>query len=57
MIFRTRGGIASALISLPDRYMHSPVELVSLKDLEKIPELMAGFALSLKRNEEFKVKI
>ncbi|PYK63467.1 MAG: ABC transporter ATP-binding protein [Verrucomicrobia bacterium] len=57
VIFRTRGGIASALISLPDRYMHSPVELVSLKDLEKIPELMAGFALSLKRNEEFKVKI
>jgi len=25
--------------------------------LDKIPELMAGFALSLKRSEEFKVKI
>src|SRR2546425_955003 len=57
VIFWTRGGIPSALISLPNRYMHSPVELVSLKDLGKIPELMAGFALSLKRNEEFKVKI
>ncbi|HUA66944.1 MAG TPA: M42 family metallopeptidase [Candidatus Saccharimonadales bacterium] len=56
-IFWTRGGIASALISLPNRYMHSPVEVVSLKDLEKIPELLAGFAQSLKTGEEFKVKI
>ncbi len=56
-IFWTRGGIASALISLPNRYMHSPVELVSLKDLEQIPELMAAFALSLKKGEQFKVKI
>jgi putative aminopeptidase FrvX len=56
-IFWTRGGIASALISLPNRYMHSPVELVSLKDLELIPELLAAFAASLKKQEQFKVKI
>jgi endoglucanase len=56
-IFWTRGGIPSGLVSLPNRYMHSPVELVSLKDLERIPELLAGFALSLKRGEQFKVKI
>jgi endoglucanase len=57
VIFWTRGGIPSGLISLPNRYMHSPVELVSLKDLEEIPRLMAAFALSLKSGEEFKVKI
>src|SRR5215472_6414510 len=56
-IFWTRGGIASALISLPNRYMHSPVEVVSLKDLELIPELLAAFAASLKKQEQFKVKI
>ena len=56
-IFWTRGGIPSALISLPNRYMHSPVELVSLKDLDYIPQLMAAFALSLKADEQFKVKI
>jgi len=56
-IFWTRGGISSALVSLPNRYMHSPVEMVSLKDLERIPELLAAFALSLKKGEEFKVKI
>lgn len=57
VIFWTRGGIPSALISLPNRYMHSPVELVSLKDLEQIPQLMAGFVRSVKKGEEFKVKI
>jgi endoglucanase len=57
VIFWTRGGIPSALISLPNRYMHSPVELVSLKDLKKIPELIVAFTLSLKTGEKFKVKI
>jgi endoglucanase len=57
VIFWTRGGIASALISLPNRYMHSPVELVSLADLELIPQLMAAFCQSVKRGEQFKVKI
>jgi endoglucanase len=57
VIFWTRGGIASALISLPNRYMHSPVEVVSLKYLEQIPELLAAFASSLKKDEQFKVKI
>ena len=37
--------------------MHSPVEMVNLRDLEQIPELMAGFALSIKHGEEFKVRI
>jgi putative aminopeptidase FrvX len=57
VIFWTRGGIPCGLVSLPNRYMHSPVELVSLKDLEQIPELLAAFAQSLKENEQFKVKI
>jgi putative aminopeptidase FrvX len=57
VIFWTRGGIASALISLPNRYMHSPVEVVSLKDLDQIPQLMAAFVTSVKRGEKFKVKV
>ena len=57
VIFWTRGGIPCGLISLPNRYMHSPVELVSLKDLEAIPRLMAAFVRSVKPGEEFKVTI
>ena len=37
--------------------MHSPVEVVNLKDLEQIPELMVGFCRSIKKDEKFKVKI
>jgi putative aminopeptidase FrvX len=57
VIFWTRGGIPSALISLPNRYMHSPVEVIHLGDLEQIPELLAAFALSLKRDEQFKIEV
>jgi putative aminopeptidase FrvX len=57
VIFWTRGGIPSALVSLPNRYMHSPVELVSLRDLEQIPKLLAAFARSLKPTDSFKVAI
>jgi putative aminopeptidase FrvX len=57
VIFWTRGGIPSALISLPNRYMHSPVEVVSLRDLQQIPQLLAAFCLSVKKGEQFKLKI
>jgi endoglucanase len=57
VIFWTRGGIPSALVSLPNRYMHSPVEMINLKDLEMIPQLLAEFCLSLKRGEQFKVVV
>jgi endoglucanase len=57
VIFWTRGGIPSALISLPNRYMHSPVELVNLKDLDQIAKLMAGFAESVKADDLFTVTI
>lgn len=39
----TRAGIATGLVSIPNRYMHTPVEIVSLVDLENISELLAGF--------------
>jgi putative aminopeptidase FrvX len=37
----TRGGMATALIGLPCRYMHTPVEVVSLSDLESAARLLA----------------
>jgi putative aminopeptidase FrvX len=57
VIFWTRGGIPCALVSVPNRYMHSPVEIISLKDLQQVPELFAAFALSLKPGEEFRVRV
>ena len=56
-IFWTRGGIPSALVSLPNRYMHSPVEMIHLRDLEQISQLLAAFVESIKAGEQFKTKI
>jgi len=39
-----RSGIPTGLVSIPLRYMHSPVEMVALTDLEATVELLAAFA-------------
>lgn len=36
-----RAGMATALVSIPNRYMHSPCEVVSLKDVENAAKLIA----------------
>lgn len=40
-IHLAREGIATALVSVPNRYMHSPVELVALEDVERAADLIA----------------
>jgi endoglucanase len=47
----SREGVPTVLISIPSRYMHSPVEVVQPKDVERAGRLMAHFIASL--DEEF----
>ena len=49
----TRNGCAAALLSVPNRYMHSPIEMVSLQDVENSAELLAQVALKLKAGQSF----
>jgi endoglucanase len=52
-IHLARAGVPTGLIGLPLRYMHSPVELVQLSDVENAAKLLAAFALSLDPDERF----
>ena len=46
----TNGGIPTALLSIPIKYMHTPVETVDIKDIEAVGELMARFILGGGKN-------
>lgn len=44
---------AAALVAIPNRYMHSPVEVIHLKDVENTVKLLAAFIKGLKANASF----
>ena len=49
----TRSGVATGLVQLPNRYMHSAVETIALSDLDVAAELLAGFACTLSTADSF----
>jgi endoglucanase len=49
----SRGGKAAALVSIPLRYMHTPTEVLSLKDLDATVKLLTRFVLDLKPGTDF----
>lgn len=49
----SNGGVASALISLPLRYMHTTVEMVHRDDVENVIKLIYETILKLENNETF----
>jgi endoglucanase len=49
----SNGGVASALISLPLRYMHTTVEMVHESDVENVIKLIYNSLLEIKSGEDF----
>jgi endoglucanase len=43
----TRAGVATGLVSVPNRYMHSAVETISLDDADRTADLLAAFVRGL----------
>jgi endoglucanase len=52
VIQMTRSGVAAGLVSIPNRYMHTPVEMVHLEDLDNSAKLLAAYIESLKPGED-----
>jgi endoglucanase len=52
-IHLTRDGVATGLLSIPNRYMHSPNELVSLEDLDRAAELIADACRAVTADTDF----
>jgi endoglucanase len=48
-----RGGVATGLVSVPLRYMHTPIEVLHLADLEAAAQLLATFAAELSAEISF----
>lgn len=46
-----RGGVATGLISVPLRYMHTPSEVVDLEDVERCVQLLVEFAKGLEKGD------
>ena len=49
----TRSGVATALVSIPNRYMHTPVEICDLRDVEGAINLIAETIAALNGKESF----
>lgn len=52
-IFNAHRGVATALVSVPNRYMHSPNEMVALEDLDRTAALLAAFARRVEKTTDF----
>ena len=52
-IYLVRHGVATGLISVPNRYMHSPNEIVHLDDLTNTAKLIAAFCGQLSGDEQW----
>jgi putative aminopeptidase FrvX len=52
-IYLSRAGVATGVISVPNRYMHSPNEIVSLSDLAATSRLIAAFVAGLSTDTDF----
>ena len=50
-------GVATALVSVPNRYMHSPNEMVALEDLDRTARLLAAFARRLEPRHRFRAPL
>lgn len=52
-IYLQRQGVATAVVSVPNRYMHSPNEVVSLDDVDATIQLITAFCRGIRAEDDF----
>jgi endoglucanase len=55
--YAKNGGVPCAVLGLPNRYMHTPVELIDFNDLQRIADLLAAAALKVRKGQRFAVEV
>ena len=48
-----RAGVATGLLGIPNRYMHSAVETIALDDIDRAADLLAALLVGLSGEEDF----
>jgi endoglucanase len=52
-IYTSRAGVATAIVSVPNRYMHSPNQIVAISDVESAVELIASLLADFSKEDSF----
>jgi endoglucanase len=52
-----RAGVAVGVVAIPNRYMHSAVETISLDDIDQAAELLAEFVASIAKDADFTPRV
>ncbi len=56
-IYTKNGGVPCAVLGLPNRYMYTTVEMIDLRDLQRIADLLAASSVRIKKGQRFRVKV
>lgn len=56
-VYRARGGVPAINLSLPLRYMHSPVEMADRRDVDATIALLTAFIADLKVTDDFRHRL
>ncbi|MEX1015692.1 MAG: M20/M25/M40 family metallo-hydrolase [Phycisphaeraceae bacterium] len=55
--YSKEGGIPCAVLGLPNRYMHTTVEMIDLRDMQRIADLLAAVAGRIEKGQRFAVPV
>ena len=56
-VYRSRSGVPATCLSLPLRYMHSPVETADMHDVQSCVDLLVAFVASLQPQDDFRHRL